>query len=221
MTTREEMKRLSPTTTPYKTLSEIIEACLITKLPISVYDLCVGDYEYLLHKLRVVSYGPAYKMTVVCPSCRTVVNAEVDLDKIPTLDYDAVAFRELLTLKLPVSNKTLTLKYETPRMLDEISLKVSDLKKKMKDSQIDFDLLVTLEQVIDTIDGEHKSYVEQEQFINTLPVRDMNKILNQIQIINKKVGLKTDNIQITCDKCGYEISTFFRLGPEFFRPTED
>jgi DNA-directed RNA polymerase subunit RPC12/RpoP len=221
MTTREEMKRLSPSNTPYKLLSDIIEDCLVTKLPMHVYDLCLGDYEYLLHKLRVVSHGPEYKMSVVCPNCGSRVDTVINLDDIETLDYKVEDWKNLLHLKLPKSNHDIVLKYETPRMLDEIALKTADLKKKTKDATIDYELLVTLESVIDTVDGQKLGYVDQETFINQLPVSDMDKILNQIQKINKQVGLKTDSIQVKCDNCGYEISTFFRFGSEFFRPTED
>ena len=41
MTVAEEMKRLSPATNPYKMMSEIIDACIIDKLPISAYDMCL------------------------------------------------------------------------------------------------------------------------------------------------------------------------------------
>ena len=39
MTARDEMKRLSPSSTPLKTLADIIEGCLIEKPAIPVYDL--------------------------------------------------------------------------------------------------------------------------------------------------------------------------------------
>ena len=61
MTTTEEMKRLSPSDRPYENLAEIIDDCLIEKPDISAYDLCVGDFQFLLHKLRIVTYGPMYK----------------------------------------------------------------------------------------------------------------------------------------------------------------
>jgi hypothetical protein len=222
MTTREEMKRLSPTNMPYKNLSDIIETCLVTKLPIHVYDMCLGDYEYLLHKLRVVSYGPDYKMSVVCPNCGKVISPSINLDSLETNEFTNVEeFNQLLHVHLAKSNKEIILKYETPRILDEIASKTAELKKKTQDSSIDFELEVTLENVIDTVDGIKLSYTDQQNFIDTLPVNDMNKLMSQIQKINNKVGLKTDSIQVKCDCCGYEISTFFRFGPEFFRPTDN
>ena len=69
MTTEEEMRRQAPSDTPYKVMCDIIEECLIEKPGISVYDMCLGDYQFLLHKLRVVTYGTEYKMMVTCPNC--------------------------------------------------------------------------------------------------------------------------------------------------------
>jgi len=75
MTVEDEMKRLSPSKNPYKNMSEIIESCITSeKLPISVYDLCIGDYTYLLHKLRVVTYGANYPIRYMCPKCGSIEN---------------------------------------------------------------------------------------------------------------------------------------------------
>ena len=42
MTAREEMRRLSPSSTPLKTLADIIEDCCIEKPAIHVYDMSLG-----------------------------------------------------------------------------------------------------------------------------------------------------------------------------------
>ena len=44
MTTADEMKRLSPSEFPYKKMSTIIDDCIIEDLPLSAYDMCIGDY---------------------------------------------------------------------------------------------------------------------------------------------------------------------------------
>lgn len=221
MTTMEEMKRTAPTNLPYKTLTEIIDSCLVTKLPTSTYDLCIGDYEYLLHKLRVVTYSPDYKMAVVCPNCGKVINANINLDELQVNEFDVAEFKDLLTMTLPTNGNIITLNVMTPRMLDEISVRTKELEKKSSNATLDFGLLAELEKVIGTVDESTLSFTEKQSFIQKLPLKDLNKIKQRINLINKKVGLKTDNIQVGCPACGYEVNTFFRIGPEFFRPTED
>ena len=71
MTTEEEMKRLAPSDKTYKNLCEIIDDCLVENPGISSYDMCLADYQFLLHKLRVVTYGPDYPITSKCPFCRS------------------------------------------------------------------------------------------------------------------------------------------------------
>ena len=220
MTTRDEMKRTNPSNTPYKTLADIIEGCMIEKPAIHVYDMCLGDYEYLLHKLRIVTYGPEYKMAAICQHCGEVVELKTNLEDLTVNDFDIDAFRELQTLTLPVSNHTVSLRFQTPRMLDEIDIRSKEMARKFKNSGIDYTNLVTLTFIIDTVDGMKMSSIDLEDFINNLPAKDSNIIFNRIVKMNKMIGLDT-SVNGVCSNCGGEVQTFFRFGSEFFRPTED
>ena len=81
MTGREEMRRLSPSSTPLKTLADIIEDCCVEKPAIHVYDMSLGDYEFLLHKLRIVTYGEDYKVALRCPDCGELIEAVTKLHR--------------------------------------------------------------------------------------------------------------------------------------------
>ena len=219
MTIRDEMKRTSQNATPHRNLCEIIDGCLLTKLPLSCYDLCIGDYEYLLHKLRIVTYGPEYKMVVGCPHCTSVHEATVSLDDLKVKEFNIKELEDCLHFTLPVCKKEIQLRLQTPRILDSIDLKVKEFKKKNK---IEYDptALITLQETIETVDGTRLSYVELENFINQLGAKDANFILNKISKSNTFVGLDT-SLDVTCSSCGGDIKTFFRFGPEFFRPSND
>jgi hypothetical protein len=92
------------------------------------------------------------------------------------------------------------------------------MKRRYKNATIDFETLVRLLVNIDLVDGEKKSEHDLENIITNLPALDLQKILNNIDKLNQQIGL--DNIlYLTCPKCGEEVTTFFRFGPEFFRPT--
>jgi hypothetical protein len=60
MTTAEEMRRLQPSDSPYWTICSIIDDCGALDSGISSYDMCLGDYQYLLYMLRVVTHGSNY-----------------------------------------------------------------------------------------------------------------------------------------------------------------
>jgi predicted RNA-binding Zn-ribbon protein involved in translation (DUF1610 family) len=218
MTAREEMRRLSPSSTPLKTLADIIEDCCIEKPAIHIYDMSLGDYEFLLHKLRIVTYGEDYKVALRCPECGEMIESVAKLDQLSVKEFDEEAIRELQTFTLPVSNRIVTLNFMTPRITEEMEVKARDMKRKYKNATIDFDTLVRVMSNIDLVDGEKKNEHELENIITNLPARDLQKILNSIDKLNQQIGL--DNIlYLTCPKCGEEITTFFRFGPEFFRPT--
>ena len=218
MTARDEMKRLSPSSTPLKTLADIIEGCCIEAPAIHVYDMSLGDYEFLLHKLRIVTYGEDYKVALRCPECGEVIETIAKLGQLEVKEYDEEEVINLQTFTLPRSNRLITLNFLTPRMVEEMEVKVKDMKRRYKNATIDFETLVRLQTNIDLVDGEKKSELELENIITNLPAHDLQKILNNIDKLNQKIGL--DNIlYLTCPKCGEEVTTFFRFGPEFFRPT--
>lgn len=218
MTARDEMKRLSPSTTPLKTLSDIIEGCMIEKPAIHVYDMALGDYEYLLHRLRIVTYGDEYKIAVKCSNCGEIVETTAHLEELKVTEFDEAKFEELKTIKLPKSGDTVTIKFQTPRMLDEMEAEIKDLKRKFKTAEISFDLLVLLKSVINTVNGERLSSAQLENYINKLPALDMNKLVNAVDELNALVGIEND-LTVLCPKCGGEVLTYFRFGPEFFRPS--
>lgn len=220
MTTEEEMKRLAPSETPYKVMSEIIEDCLVEKPGIAVYDMHLGDYQFLLHKLRVVTYGSSYKIgRVICPNCGETYDTTISLDDLQEIVYND-SLKELKKIRLPQSNKEVTIKFQTPRSLDEIALRVKEFKRKNKGVSYDPSLVFTLESLIETVDNERLSPTILENFVKKLPMRDVNVIIQTADKLNRGVGLDSD-IVVVCDSCGYNAVTNFRITTEFFGPTID
>lgn len=227
MTVRDEMKRLAPVTdgTIYRNMAEIIDGCLVEKPGISCYDMCLGDYQFLLHKLRIVSYGPDYKIECRCPMCNDydehIVNLE-DLKLAELKDFDR---KEELTLTLPASKKLIELNITTPRMLDNIQKEVNRVAKQYKKenklmSEIDWHLLYQLVYAIKTVDGVKLNISDKETFCNKLVARDFNAIINKLDKLDEKVGLGA-TLEVHCNNCGFDMTTSFRITNEFFRPTTD
>ena len=221
MTTAEEMKRLNHTDRPYKAMSEIIDECLVDNLGISSYDLCVADYQYLLHKLRVVTYGPIYKSSSTCPYCGTTnihdINLDGDLKLIP---FDEEEYRKYSEFVLPATKKEIKLRMQTPRILDNTTVKAKDFRRKNPQAQGDPAFLFTLEALIELVDGEKPEAFRLQNFIRTLPMLDTNYILKAAQKLNGMFGLdsKLDN---QCHFCGLDYTSNFRTTAEFFGPSID
>lgn len=217
MTTAEEMRRLGNSDRPFGTLAAIIDDCLVTKLPISSYDLCIGDFTFLLHKLRIVTYGSEYRISTTCPWCGTAQEDEISLDD---LEYkgDVEGARKCLEFDLPKSKKHIVLNIQTPRMLDNNALRAKELRAKTGSFDGDPAFIYSIQSLIKTVDGNPIDVVKGEDFVKNLPMADTNSILQHAQEFAKRVGLNAD-LAVNCQVCKFDYKTTFRENGEFFRPT--
>lgn len=218
MTGRDEMKRLAPSTMPLKVLADIIEDCLIEKPAVHVYDMAIGDYEYLLHKLRVVTYGSDYKVELRCPECGKFLETTVDLDSLKVNEFDLQDFNAKKTITLPVSKKVIQFRILSPRLMDKISQKQQTLSKRFKDTQINWESYATMTTCIESIDGQIIDEVQAEKFIDNIHAKDLLALDLAWNKFISCVGIDPV-IYVKCPYCGEDVKTFFRFGPEFFRPT--
>ena len=217
MTLAEEMRRLQASEDAYRPMSDVIDDCIENKLPISSYDMCLGDYQFLLHKLRIVTYGPDYKMSVICPRCGTRNDLAINLDDLKIIELPD-NYKDLMEITLPKSGDIIKIKFQTPRMLDQIVRDRKEMKKQYPDLEGDPTLLITLQNTIDEINGKKMSKLGIQEYLKNLPMMD-------IQYLNQSVGKLSDIvgvdpiIEYTCKECAGEGKASFRFTSEFFTPT--
>lgn len=220
MTTTQEMRRLAPTERAYKTICEIIDECLVENPGISSYDMCLADYQFLLHKLRVVTYGKDYKLEFTCPYCGSKDEATIDLDSLEVTQAAADNYGALQEFVLPKTKKKIRIKMQTPRMIDQISIQSKELDKKSKGAQGDTAFLFTVEYLIDTVDSEELDSIQKERFVRALPMMDTNYIMKKAQKLVESFGIQT-SIERECPVCGLDYTGSFRFTKEFFGPSID
>lgn len=220
MTTAEEMKRLNHSDKPYKAMSEIIDDCLVENIGISAYDLCVSDYQYMLNKLRIVTYGPNYKIDSTCPYCGTVNKAVMNLDNIAVIPFNQDVFDKYSEFTLPSTEKRIKLRMQTPRMLDDVNFRSKEERRKNTNLTGDPAFLFTLESLISTIDGSRPEQFKIGAFIQKLPMMDTNYILRASQKLVSSFGLESRLLH-TCGVCGLDYTSNFRTTSEFFGPSID
>lgn len=219
MTTVEEMKRLNHSDKPYFAMSEIIDDCLVEKPGVSAYDMSLPDYQFLFHKLRVVTYGPDYKIGAVCPYCGSTNTHTINLDDMKVVPFDPKTFAKYQEFELPVAKKRIKLRMQTPRILDSVSQKTKQEKREHPEIG-DPAFLFTLESLIDTIDGERPEQFRLSPFLKKLSMMDTNYILKSAQKLSNCYGLNTDLVHI-CPVCGLDYKSSFRTNREFFGPSID
>lgn len=219
MKAKHEMLRLSSTEDSHKIMAEIIDDCLETDLGIKSYDLCIGDFQYLLFKLRVVTFGNDYELSGKCPFCGFEQRVSVDLDDFPVKEYTE-EYTEMMYLDLPITGKELKLTYQTPRMLDRITAKVKEYRRRHRDTDLNPVLLFNIMSVIDEIDGEVPDALDLEQWIMELPLADTNAIISRIDRMNNAIGIDL-SLYENCNICGTEYIVPFRVNNSFFRPRSE
>lgn len=217
MKTKHEMMRLSASENSNKIMADIIDDCIVGNPGISSYDMCLGDFQYLMYKLRTVTFGPEYEMFGICPFCGSENNIVVNLDELEIHEYDE-SLAELLTVSLPISKHDITLTLQTPRILDKINRKVNEEKRRRKGADNPA-LLFNITTSIVELDGEEPNPFSLEEIIRDLPMKDTNLLLNRINEINSKIGVQLD-IDATCSRCGKYFVAPFRIYPSFFRPDD-
>lgn len=220
MTTADEMKRVSHTDFPYKAMAELIDSCIVGDKPgISAYDMCIGDYQFLMHRLRVVTYGSSYKMAVKCPICDNIFISDFDLDTLKVYEYDD-SYDSLMEVSLPQTKAKIRLKMQTPRIIEGINTRKSEMMKKGGASAADPTYILTLMAMIDTVNGESLPEPKLDNFVRRLPMMDANILTQKYEKFCNAIGV--GNVcTIECPNCKEKFSTSFRLTTEFFRPSID
>lgn len=218
MTTEEEMKRLGHSSRVYKMFSDMIDDCLVEKPGISTYDMCLGDYLFLLYKLRVVTYGSDYTIQSYCPLCGNINKITVNLDNLKINSYDD-SMNKSLEIELPVTKRIVKLRRQTPRMLDEIEKLTKEQNSKSSDASESAILFNTM-YLIDTVDGVAYDDVKKEVFVRELPMRDTNYILQKGKKLISQIGIDT-TFTHTCEHCQRDYKVTLPITGEFFGPTED
>jgi hypothetical protein len=137
----------------------------------------------------------------------------------PVVPFDESTFAKYLEFDLPVAQKRIKLRMQTPRILDSVTQK-SRQQKKDNTELGDPAFLFTLESLIDTIDGNKPEQFRIVPFIKKLSMRDTNYILKSAQKLNTCYGLDTE-LSHVCPKCGLGYNSSFRTTNEFFGPSID
>lgn len=219
MNTMDEMKRLSPSEYQHKQMSDIIDACIVSGPNISAYDMCVGDYQFLLYRLRMVTYGSEYDIYTKCGYCTFENKDTINLDDLPVLKYneEVEKYREF---DLPMSKKHIRIKFQTPRMLDDVAARARELKKKSSDKNVDYSLMLTLATMIEEVDRQRIPVHKLETWVQELPMKDTNTIFAYATKLNGVIGVSSD-LEVTCGLCGNTYKTTFRPAADFYRPNID
>ena len=221
MTTADEMKRLNPCERSHQMMAMVLDDCIINDIGISAYDLCIPDYQFLLHRLRLVTYGAAYQCSSVCPFCASenihVINLDKDLSIEP---FDISTFKKYSEITLPATEHKIKLRMQSPRIVDDIESQVKEFRKSSTNEFSDPAFLFRMANLIENINGKQYEDFEIVEFVRKLPMMDTNYIRKAGDKLNNFFGINPI-MNLSCDACRLTYKSSFRVTAEFFAPSID
>lgn len=219
LTTFEEKMRLGSQGF-YQVMCKLLDAVVTSPENFKAEELLVPDFLYLMYKMRVVTYGPNYKVQVKCPNCNHVSTVNINLDELETIFIDENAIEPFTVGPLPRTKDTLECRHLRVKDMIANEQRSNEILKLHPDYDGDPSYLLDLSSRIVTVNGESKIQAELQIYIENLPAMDSNYLRQACAHFSGDLGLNTDCKSI-CPRCNEEIDFNLPFSSEFFRPTFD
>lgn len=210
ITTAEEKMLLGSSN---EAIDQLIKKCIVEPETLDWNSLTAADKFFLLIKLRIITYGPKYTVSVKCPNCGASKEIDIDLDTLETFLLPDDFEEPYDTFDLPHSKAKITLRI--PRLGDiaDMEVKARRYQKKFPAMVGDISYIYMLMANIATINDKDLPFSDKQRFVEELSGLDASFIRNRI----KKLEIGIDNtIYDTCNRCHEEFDFSLPVGANFF-----
>ena len=188
-------------------LDKLMDSIILTK-GVTHEDLLLGDLNAVMVASRILGYGKDYPLTVTCPKCNTTTEHNVDLSQLETKDVP----ENDLTVKLPVSGKTIKVRLLTRKIEKDIQKELDSLKK--IGTSVEPEATTRLRYLIAEVDGSTDTKVIRETVENML-VRDTKTLREFYRSVTPDVKFEAPFV---CSSCNEETTLPISIGLNFFWP---
>ena len=194
-------------------LLSLLQACIVNPENFNVYNLLPFESQYLLYRLRILTYGNENTFEDRCPYCGEINKVTMDLNSIPIIDIPD-NFKLTFDIALPVSGDVLTC-----RLLTEGELsKIRKDSKEFTDNTGAEDLDRIWESRIVAINGQTKlAPIEISQYLDEMLDYDSEYFMEYYGKYSGNYGLQT-KLHYACDKCNRKVESEMPSIATFFRP---
>ena len=212
---RKDKKKLLMSETDNVLLS-LLQYSVVSHTDFNVYDLLPFESEYLLYRLRILTYGPKHTFKQHCKFCGEINEVELDLNSIPVLDLPS-NFKLTFDIQLPVSGNVLTCKLLTEGEKIAINKQSKELQNATGDEQAGLDMI--WESRVIAINGNKKlAPIEKTQFLDEMNDYDSEYFMEYYSHYEGNYGLQ-NKLKFACDKCNKFNESSMPSIYTFFRPT--
>lgn len=182
-------------------IDKLLQSLIVTKVKYD--DLLLMDKNAIFIAARVLAYGNIYSAEVTCPSCNSKQTDYIDLGTFEgkTLDWNQFTKgKTTFEFALPMTKKTLTLKFLTHGDDKVISENLKASKKMSKLTGVDPELTTRLRQMIVAIDGNTDA-ADIFKFSQSMLSRDSLALREYLKTITPEIDT---TFHYECESCGHE-----------------
>lgn len=214
MTTKEEKIRLS--SPGLGTLARVIQSCLINNKNIDIRDLKLFDFQYLMYKTRIVTYGEQYRITIKCPYCGREADHSINLDKLNITEVP-VDFKEPFTIgPLPKSQDVLECKMFSVRDVIDLDNESEEFIKKFPEYDGDPSFILDLCKRIVSVNGQMP--LDLRGYVENLHALDYQYFSTKYAELTNSFGIDS-RVELECPHCKKKRLLELPMTSEFFRPS--
>lgn len=214
MTTIEEKMRLSGTNSDV--LTSIIKSCIVEPEDINVGMLKLQDVQYLMYRLRSITYGSDYHVGIICPHCGRTNELVINLDELEVKLADDLV--EPFEFTLPRSGDVVEFKILSSDDYSNIRRDAARIRAKMPDYVGDPEYMLTYQYKITKVNGDTLIPGKLQQFVENMLASDASKFDLEYDRIASSFGMNTTVVDV-CNNCGNDFTYNIPVTSEFFRPT--
>ncbi len=219
MTTFEEKMRLGNQGF-WRTMCNMIDAVVTYPDNFDTKEMALFDFYFLMYKMRTVSYGPIYKVSVTCPHCGNQIVSRVNLDELD-VDYLGEEITEPFEIgPLPRSGDTVQCRFLRVADSIENEKRSKEILRLHPDYVGEPNYILTLASEIFSVNGKTKTPIEAQMYVEKMQAMDSAYLRQAYDAKIGKVGMTT-RCYDTCSSCGEDIEFELPINSEFFRPTFD
>lgn len=201
-------------------ITDIVKACVVDQ-SLDIDKVSPADIIYLIYAIRNITFGEKYNQETVCPDCGFKQLIEVDITDMDINFLDEEYVNEMLKVELPDSGDSIVMRLLSEGQIRKLDNKIAKniVKKNIGDPD-GYEFMQKLVALIVSINGEEcEDDLKTEKYLESLSMRDYNKIRKQSNEVVKSYGLDT-SAYFKCKKCEEPQEVQAIIAPEFFRPNE-
>ena len=192
-------------------LDKLFKSLIVT--PIEYNDILLGDKNAIMVAARVLGYGKDYEITVTDDEGNKQKQT-IDLTQLDDKEIDWSIFdkEDPFTFQLPVSKRSVTIRFLTHGMQRKIDAELKGLAKLKKSPA---ELTTRLKHTITAVDGNDDNATIRKFVDNELLAIDSRALRKYIESITPDINM---NIECESEETGEPFRSRLSIGLDFFWP---